>query len=336
MSYSPPSLLLQWHITDRCNLRCQHCYQHEYQSSGLPYEQMLGILDQFKNFLRQRSVRQKGHVTVTGGEPLSRQDCAPFLEELSQHKDLFSFAVLTNGTLLDQSWAERFARWQPAFVQISLDGGQATHDAIRGTGNFDRAVAAMTLLVEQDVRTFISFTAHKNNYHEFAEVARIGQKLRVARVWADRLIPETSEQRELSLSPEQTYEFLEIMSVQRQQAQKAGQVTEIAMHRALQFLVSDGSPYRCAAANTLITVMPDGTLYPCRRLPISVGNLLKTPLQELYDSELMRSLRQPEKCAKGCEACAFASVCAGGLRCLAYAVHRRTDCADPGCWIAQN
>ena len=296
---------------------------------------MLGILHQFMDFLCRRTTRHKGHITVTGGEPLTRQDCARFLEELSRHQDLFSFAVLTNGTMIDKSWAERFARWKPAFVQISLDGGQTVHDAIRGAGAFERAIAAIAMLVQHKVKTYISFTAHKNNYREFAEVSRIGRKLGVARVWADRLIPETQEQQELSLSPEQTQEFLELMLQQRMLVSKSGVATEIAMHRALQFLYSDSAPYRCSAGNTLITVLPDGVLYPCRRLPIEVGNLLQTSLVDLYESEIMRSLRQPEKVAQGCEACAFASVCRGGLRCLAYAVHGRYDLADPGCWLAE-
>lgn len=290
---------------------------------------------QFMAFLRQRTSRQKGHISVTGGEPLAHQDCARFLEELSRHRELFSFAVLTNGTLIDQSWAERFARWRPAFVQISLDGGQASHDAIRGAGSFERAVTAIAMLAERSVPTYISFTAHKDNYREFAEVTRIGMELRVARVWADRLIPETPEQREMSLSPSQTQEFLEIMLQQRLEAIRKDAYTEIAMHRALQFLYGDTAPYRCSAGNTLITVMPDGTLYPCRRLPLCVGNLQQTSLVELYESEMMRSLRLPALVAQGCEACAFASVCGGGLRCLAYAVHGSCERADPGCWLAQ-
>ena len=109
------------------------------------------------------------------------------------------------------------------------------------------------------------------------------------------------------------------------------------MHRALQFLVGGGRPYRCTAGDSLITVQPNGDVVPCRRMPLRVGNLLETPLAELYErSPLLRALRDPDRASRGCERCAFARLCGGGLRCLSAAVHGDPFVADPGCWLARN
>ena len=76
-SYVPRGLLLQWHVTERCNLRCAHCYQDEYAGSELNFQQLLEVLSQFTGLLKSwrnsggRIVR--GHVTVTGGEPFVRR-----------------------------------------------------------------------------------------------------------------------------------------------------------------------------------------------------------------------------------------------------------------------
>jgi radical SAM protein with 4Fe4S-binding SPASM domain len=112
--------------------------------------------------------------------------------------------------------------------------------------------------------------------------------------------------------------------------------TEVAMHRALQFLEC-GHPYHCTAGDTLITVQPNEDLYPCRRMPIRVGNLLETPLVDLYrKSPLFRDLRNREKVSKGCQGCCFSGLCRGGLKCLSYAVTGDPFRADPGCWLASH
>ena len=93
--------------------------------------------------------------------------------------------------------------------------------------------------------------------------------------------------------------------------------TEVTMHRSLQFLVGGGQPYHCTAGDSLITVQPNGDVYPCRRLPIRVGNLMETPLAELYySSDLLCALRDRNCVSQGCEACYFARLCRGGLKCL--------------------
>ena len=35
--------ILQFHISDQCNLRCKHCYQENYNSKQLKYEEIIKI-----------------------------------------------------------------------------------------------------------------------------------------------------------------------------------------------------------------------------------------------------------------------------------------------------
>ena len=338
--YVPPGLLLQWHLTERCNLRCAHCYQDKYTGSELGFEQLLKVLDQFTDLLkswRQDCGRRvRGHVTVTGGEPFIRRDFLDLLEVFAAKRENFSFAILTNGSFIDTVMARRLRRLGPAFVQVSIEGTNETHDRIRGPGNFDRTVAAVRSLRAERIETFISFTAHRDNFREFAEVARLAGKLRVSRLWADRLIPtgSGSSLHEQMLTPDETREFFETMLKARNQARRRwfGR-TEIAMHRALQFLVAGGRPYHCTAGDSLLTVQANGDLYPCRRMPIRVGNLTETPLAELYyHSDLLRALRDRSRVVDGCQGCFYSQLCRGGLKCLSYAMTGDPFKADPGCW----
>jgi radical SAM protein with 4Fe4S-binding SPASM domain len=342
--YVPRGLLLQWHVTERCNLRCAHCYQDNHAGGELAFPDLLGILDQYVDLMdrwrRESSLPVSGHITVTGGEPFIRPDFLDFLEILSARRDCFSFAILTNGSSIDAPMARHLKNLRPDFVQLSLEGSQRSHDWIRGEGNFERTVKAAEFLVWQRIPTLISFTAHRYNFREFGEVARLGQRLRVTRVWADRLIPRGtgSNLAEQVLTPEETREFLEIMHRARTDIQRRwlGR-TEIAMHRALAFLLAGGTPYHCTAGDALITVMPNGDVYPCRRMPVRIGNLLETPLTEIYyRSDFLQALRDRSRCSDGCEGCSYVGLCRGGLKCLSYALSSDPFKADPGCWLAKH
>jgi radical SAM protein with 4Fe4S-binding SPASM domain len=335
--YAPPRLLLQWHITERCNLRCTHCYQDNYARDELSFDDLLKILKQFKDLLKtcrqRRGKRLRAHITVTGGEPFVRHDFIDLLEVFAAHRSMFSFAILTNGVFINAEIAQRLRKLAPRFVQVSIEGTAATHDNIRGKGNFAQTIAAIKQLRREKICTMISFTAHRKNFNEFTEVAKLGRRLRVNRVWADRLIPCGSGAGEQIMTPAETEAFFKIMAKTKRAWFNR---TEISMRRALQFLVGGGRPYHCTAGDSLLTVQSNGDLYPCRRMPIRIGNLLETPLLELYDnSTLLHKLRQPEQISEGCEACFYAKLCRGGLKCLSYAVTGNPFKADPGCWLTK-
>lgn len=333
-------LLLQWHVTERCNLRCAHCYQGGQSAAELGFDACLAVLAQFERLLVRLHTGTElcGHITITGGEPLVRRDLLALLRRVAARSDRYRFAILTNGTLIDPSLASDIARLRPTYVQVSIEGQQETHDRIRGVGTFAMATRAIRHLVRQGVRTMLSFTAHRGNYREFPQVARLGRNLGVARVWADRLIPcgSGADLGDLVLTPSETRSFFQLMAgVRGGKIRRKFVRTEVAMHRALQFLVGKGCPYRCSAGRSLITLLPNGDLLPCRRLPLAVGNVMNVEMANLFfDSDLLRQLRDEDQISTGCETCSYQRLCGGGLRCLAYAVTGSWQVADPGCWLA--
>ncbi len=333
-------MILQWHITDRCNLTCRHCYREDPAPRDLSRLELLQILDEWRAHVRSERAAAGGrtvraHINLSGGEPFVREDFADLLNVLASYRAEFSFAILSNGTLINREAAAHLAAVGPRFVQISIEGTEKTHDSIRGAGSFRRAVDGIRRLVERRVRVLLSFTAHRENYREFPAVASLGRRLGVARVWSDRLIPcgGAAALKEGVLSPEETAELLRLMDIERRR--RGFRRTEVAMHRALQFALSGGHPYRCTAGGTLITVLANGDLCPCRRMPVVVGNVLRSPLGDLYrSSAVFRQLRDRERVSRGCEKCFYARDCGGGLRCLSHAVYGDAFRADPGCWMA--
>ena len=336
---------MQWHIIDRCNLRCAHCYQEQYQSPDPSLAFLLQVLEQYEETLdwlsRQGGKSLPGMITVTGGEPFLHSELFDLLERIVASRLQIDFAVLTNGTMITGKVAKRLSRLRPRYVQVSLDGAPDTHDQIRGQGAFAAALAGLDQLRRVGIRTVVSFTVSRLNCNDFGTVVRLARAHGIDQVWSDRLIPTTPQQEAWSLSPQETNEFFEQMNVARQECEAArrffswqrlfgkGSRTEVTMRRAGQFLTAGGPAYRCAAARSLVAVLPDGTLLPCRRMPIPVGRLSETSLLDLYrNSIIFKELRRG---VNPCPTCPFGQACQGGLRCLAYAVHGTPFAPDPGC-----
>lgn len=339
--YIPNVLHLQWHITQRCNLRCTHCYQEGYSGKELSFLELLKVVDQFKDALKYFSLKAgrkiRGHITITGGEPFVRKDFFNLLEVFAANNMHFSFSILTNGTLINEEIAERLKLLDPSYVQISIEGTKKTHDLIRGVGSYEKALNAMKCLVKEKISVLASFTSHKFNYKEFSDVVSVCKKIGVNRVWSDRIIPCGSGEgmSSMMLSPTETKEFFLIMKKEAVLASKEPLCkTEVAMHRALQFLCG-GVGYTCQAGKTLITLDSNGDLYPCRRMPIKIGNILEDNFINVYSGshEIVRKLRDDSNCAISCKSCKHFDKCKGGLRCLSYAVTKNPFEKDPGCWV---
>lgn len=135
------------------------------------------------------------------------------------------------------------------------------------------------------------------------------------------------------MSKEETTEYLNIMEKERIKLKLKKSRTNIAMYRALQFQMTNDYPYTCTAGISLLTVMENGDLVPCRRMPIVVGNLFEKDMYNLYkDSKVLEGLRK-KKVPDDCSNCEHAEMCHGGLKCLTYAIYKDLNHRDIGCDI---
>ena len=315
------SFTLQWHITHRCNLRCTHCYQDDYTafSDRASLERVLG---QYEDLLC--ACRFRGHLNITGGEPLLHPDLFWLLEQAKRRG--ITTAVLTNGTLIGLQEARRLRGCGVQYVQISLDGTRGVHDAIRGRGSFEQAAQGIEALQSQGIFTSISFTAQRQNLGELKKLAALCRRYGADKLWFDRvLIPAGEDRERLSLTSD---EYRRLCRT----AARLNRKGLVSCARALQFLpCREQFIYRCTAGSSLLALLADGTVMPCRRLPLPAGNITDSDLLTIYrESPVLQALRAG-KLPEGCRACRYADLCGGGSRCAAYARTGRWDLRDPDC-----
>jgi len=165
-----PSLrYLELQITDRCNLQCRHCYiDHSPDSSGK--ESSKGTApafrelsqDQIREILREFEELQGLRVMITGGEPLLHKDFEAINRMLPDF--LVRKVLFTNGLLLDQ---QVLSDLHVDEIQISIDGLEKAHDALRGTGTFARSMESVRLSLEMGFEVSISTMVHAANLDDF-------------------------------------------------------------------------------------------------------------------------------------------------------------------------
>lgn len=319
---------LQWHLTDCCNLECQHCYRGQ-RKEDLDAEELNGILEDYVRFLKQ--LGRGGRIQFTGGEPFLSPHLYELIERATARK--ISARVLSNGTAITPKAVESLTRAGCRLVQVSLDGLEDTHDALRGRGAFKRAVAGIAVLRAAGVEVTISMTVSRINLHQVAEVARLAQRI-ADRVSFHRLVP-AGQATELScelLLPEEVRQMMkELIDFRKDCSIDFPLRDPLWKAHFNPRLRSCDCVAGCAAGYNGLTIDSNGDVYPCRRLPCVLGNVGEDSLWDIWHAPLMELLRDRDRLAGKCGTCRLRWVC-GGCRGVAFAVTGDALSEDPQCF----
>jgi radical SAM protein with 4Fe4S-binding SPASM domain len=159
-----PSLrYLEFQITDRCNLRCRHCYIGDGFHQDLSIKRIFKVLNEFEEIQGLR-------LLLSGGEPLLHPHFWEINEILREYP--FRSILLSNGTLITKETAKTLRVHE---VQVSLDGMKEGHESIRGKGTFKKTLQAIDNLQGANIRVSIATMIHRENLKEFDRLASLIQ-----------------------------------------------------------------------------------------------------------------------------------------------------------------
>lgn len=323
----------QWHFTEQCNLRCIHCYQDNYAINDLPEEKIYLIAHIINSTLKKWN--KFGRISLTGGEPFLRKNILNKLLDYFENADqVYWIGILSNGTLIDEEDAIRLQNYSKLKeVQISIDGANAeSHDRIRGIGNFSKAVKAIQVLKQNDIPVSIMFTLHRENCTEALPVIKLAEDLNVNALTIERIVPmNTDDVRKFYMySKELEAQYKQIYQLKKQI--EAHSTLKIRVSRPLWVLTDENLGGFCPAGFSSLAILYDGTVLPCRRLGIPIGNILTDGLFKIwYTSDVLWNLRNKRNLGEDCRNCQYLSRC-GGCRAVAYQITGDYMADDPQCW----
>jgi len=323
---SSPVFTLQWHITQVCDLHCKHCYDRSHRGP-LGLDEGRAILNDLGSFCRDRNV--DGQISFTGGNPLLYPHFTELYQEATEKG--FTVAILGNPAPREKI-GELVSIQRPSFFQVSLEGLPEHNDAVRGPGHFARVIEFLQVLRELGIYSMVMLTLTRDNLNQILPLTEI-LRGRADSFTFNRLSQVGEGTRLLLPAPAAYAAFLEDYRI----AAEASPVLALKdnliniLHFQKGWEPFGGcTGFGCGAAFNFLTVLPDGEVHACRKLPSYLGNALDESLGKIYDSELACRYRAGPK---ACRACPIRPACGG---CLAV-VHSHGlnvfEARDPYCFL---
>lgn len=285
-----------------CNMKCKMCYIQ------MSYEDVLcqgGLLSK-KSWLKiLDSAKEAGtlFLLLTGGEPLLHPD---FKEIYSKAKSMgFVVSVNTNGTLMNEEWADFFAFDCPRRLNISIYGASnkiyellCSHP--KGFDQFDKGIQ---LLKERHVPVKLSCSLTPHNYHDLEEMIRYAQKNDVPIEVASYMFPfhrnhQPSVQR-LSLEQETNARILyEKMMEGEQFTNKAYASVYCNTFDVELPCKAPNRGFTCRSGSSTYWINWKGEMIPCGMMNHPKINVLEKSIQESFEfmKDEISKIKRAEKC----------------------------------------
>lgn len=351
----PKVFRIQFEITENCNLKCKHCYDERKQVMATDDEDkntLIKIVDRLFELCTITDSRLE--LAISGGEPFVSPYLWDVLDAINKKSEIVTrVQILSNGTLVNELALVKLEKYSfVSGIQISLDGvTEATHDHIRGKGVYKKAVNAIKLIKSRKrKRAALHYVVHKGNLVEAYRLLDFGREIGADRITVTRLIPDGNaiEMSDSMLSPEETNELFNNLSETYNSNKRRYPL--LAIERCdWPVTFTDGEKctplyngYFCQVGRFCLDVRQNGDVYPCRRLPIKIGNILKDDLIEILNHDILWQFRFKieNSLLKGiCKDCEFAVnpsknlMCSGGAACISYGLYGDPFMPDPQCSV---
>jgi uncharacterized protein len=283
-----------------------------------------------------------------GGEPLLNKNNLKYalnyvsrrIKELKTNYNIdidLQAAISTNGVLIDDDIAKFFKKFKFTYVGITIDG--PNHNDFRkfsnGKGTLNQVLRGVKNLVKHDVNFKIVTVIPPGNVNTIDKYISYLNKLKILpKAKRISIIPRAPNANELyRLCPVPQTSVRKLMEgtsgsryTNREKIAFSKKIIEISnkynvderdiKRKMLELINKGGSLYHCPAAINKISVVPDGTVFPCHQLV----NIDKFRMGNLHDNRNINKTTKYRNVVKiftqrtvdkidKCQNCVFQSIC---------------------------
>jgi radical SAM protein with 4Fe4S-binding SPASM domain len=296
-----PHLFARFHLTNRCQLECVHCYTNSSpllsKDGELPVERWIQLVEEFAENGGQK-------ILFTGGEALVYKGC---IDVMRRAHDLgLEVTLFSNGMLIPRYLDD--IREVADIVQISIDGPTAeSHDAIRGKHSFRRAMRAIRMLLDAGVETRVSTTVMVNNWEAIkndlppfiAEFKDTGLTFRIS---YGAMAHGRGTNLDHSLNTDEVRAFVDKLLGQARSSEDRDSGANVVQKIS-----------GCGYAEQLV-IAPDGLVYPCHLLSGALGHVDQLPVREITKYLVRTAAAFSVDHREGCRSCDMRNLCGGSCR----------------------
>jgi radical SAM protein with 4Fe4S-binding SPASM domain len=334
-----------WRCTFACDSNCLHCAS----AAKPPFPDEVDtasakrIVDQIYDF-------GASFLGISGGEPFLRKDLFQIVKYAK--KIGLNVSIITDGHLLDEAAFEGIVKNEVS-VTVSIDGAEATNDAIRGRGAYAKAVVAVDKLSKANllnclVYTFANFGDGKTNVNveDFTHVLNLAQQYNARWVVYHGFIPYSKAKASLKVNPSPLqYEWAWNKLYDLRSAYKGKPEINVYYPSFARIAKQRGMPDfdnwynnfflgRCFFGKFL-SIAENGDAIPCSFNDVyRFGNVkdksLKDIWSDLQTSEFFAKVRDKNNIKGKCGVCEYKEIC-GGCRTAALFYTGDILESDPSC-----
>lgn len=272
-------------ITNRCNLKCVHCFSTRRESAvrDLSLAELQSVFTQ----LEKMGVLE---VRINGGEPLSHPSINKILEMLESRR--FRKVIITNGTQLTEKIVKQLKK-SNITPTVSLDDSDAQdHDLFRGVeGSFEKTIAGLKILQENGVQYGINCCLHTKNLLKVESIINLVTSLGACRIAFLDLKPLGRMRENKDWMP--SHREYEAVLARLISAKAKHRGIDVSLETFLSCYVFKESVLEakkgyisCRAGKTGLSIFNDGSVYPCNVVvgdpKWNMGNLKNEALKEIW------------------------------------------------------
>lgn len=312
--------------THICNLACDYCYNEDERRPIMGAATLDRVISETMTYVREVGRFSKAVFLWHGGEPLvAGMDFYKQVKAIqSQYARDTPFVnhVQTNGTLVDDHWAELFAT-SGFSVSVSLDGPGYLNDLTRrdhrGQGSFDRIMQSIEILRRHGLTPGVVLTVSGRTIDHAEEIFDFFAQNRLSFQIVELSKSGSAKENfaDIGISPEQYANFWTTMYDKWMSPDNTG--IDCADFRDRTKALVSGLPVGCQClfmcADVNISTDPKGDIYPCSTLSgndnCCYGNVNTTPLAKLMINPVAAAFRSRPTDPQ-CATCKWFHVCHGG------------------------
>jgi radical SAM protein with 4Fe4S-binding SPASM domain len=287
---------------------------------------------------------------ITGGEALLRQD---LFEVVSYARKLgLGASIITDGRLLDEKAFDQIVK-NEVKVSVSIDGGEATNDLVRGKGAYAASVKTIERLSRENLLNCLVYTlANVNdnvsnvNEKDFGDVLDLAEKYGARWVIYHGMIPYSKDPATLKACPSPAqYEWAWNKLYDLNLKYKGKPAVNVYYPTYARVAKQRGIPDwdnwfnhfflgRCFFGK-FMSIAENGDAIPCSYNDVyRFGNTKEKSLQQIWDemqtSEFFSQVRDKSNLKGKCGVCEFRDIC-GGCRTSALFLTGDILGPDPQC-----
>lgn len=295
-------------LSYKCQNRCFHCYNEE--------ERKIEPLDKEKWFDVLKKIESFGipHIVFTGGEPT----LVPYLTDLIQYAENLGLVtgLNTNGRKLKEAdYANLLTQSGLDHIQITIESpDEEIHDKIvNEKGAFSETLSGIKNALKENIFTMTNTTLIRENKETILSMPKFIKDLGLSTFAVNSIIFSGKGAKSNSHLTKD-----ELIPILRELSKKARELD-------LKFIWYTPTRYcelnpvemglgvkQCTAARLSMAIEPNGDVIPCQSYYKSVGNILEDDWDKIWNDELCKKLRKPQKPLPECENCSDLALCGGG------------------------